>query len=247
MSQQCIVLFRFIVKQYLLPIAGFYHYIDGSLQNTIWQGLDTPKIKQPAPETRIQELSNQPSNWHITSIDTAPLLEDILASGVHGNSSLERLHSSNITLNAVSKRRQAETLSIGRQAAASGSTSQSTQPQNTRAATSKSYSSLTAIFHSVFLPLDKMSGRFTYLKKAPVLLPVAWLQRIFGYLKENAASRRNYISQDTKSNQRASSTSKTGIPQTSTSMSTTSTSRPAESIRLGRSRVELLRKYGIIK
>lgn len=198
-----------IVKQYLLPEARFYRYID-------WSN-DQPDISSDASKSTTNHTDST-SNWHITSIDTAPLLDDILASGVHGNSSLERLHSSNITLNAVSQSRQANP---SRKSERSGS--------------------LTAIFHSVFLPLDKMSGRFSYLKKAPVLLPVAWLQRIFGYLKENESARRSNISRDT---QRA---SKNSIPQTNTSRSSTSKSNPAESIRLGRSRVELLKLYGIIK
>ena len=35
---------------------------------------------------------------------------------------------------------------------------------------------------SVFLPVRSLVGRFPYLRKYPVLLPVAWGQRIWGYL-----------------------------------------------------------------
>ena len=35
---------------------------------------------------------------------------------------------------------------------------------------------------SVFLPVKAMEGRFKYLRKRPWLLPVAWAQRIWGYL-----------------------------------------------------------------
>ena len=38
------------------------------------------------------------------------------------------------------------------------------------------------ILHSVFLPLDSMQGRYTYLKRNPWLLPAAWVQRIYRYL-----------------------------------------------------------------
>lgn len=65
-------------------------------------------------------------------------------------------------------------------------------------------------FHSIFLPVGSLKGRYTYLRRYPWLLPVAWVQRIWNYLRDKGT-------------------------------------HPAESIRIGRSRVELLRKYGIIK
>ena len=37
--------------------------------------------------------------------------------------------------------------------------------------------------HSLFLPLSSMRGHFPYLKKYPWLLPWAWLQRIWRYLR----------------------------------------------------------------
>lgn len=39
--------------------------------------------------------------WHINEIDEEPLLHDIFSGGLHGNISLERLHSSSITLEAA--------------------------------------------------------------------------------------------------------------------------------------------------
>lgn len=39
--------------------------------------------------------------------------------------------------------------------------------------------------HSIFLPASSLSGRYTYLKKCPLLLPVAWVQRIWNYLFVN--------------------------------------------------------------
>ncbi|MBR3241266.1 MAG: nucleotidyltransferase family protein [Parasporobacterium sp.] len=130
------------------------------------------------------------SDWKIEEIDTEPLLDDILSGGVHGNSSLERLHSSNITLNAI---------------------------ENDRKESSAGQGFLSTAIHSVFLPLGKMSVHYPYLKKAPFLLPAAWIQRIGKYLQERKAAGK-------------------GGKNTA-----------AGSIRLGRSRVELLKKYGIIR
>lgn len=130
------------------------------------------------------------SDWKIEEIDTEPLLEDILSGGVHGNASLERLHSSNITLNAI---------------------------ENDRKESYAGQGFLSTAFHSVFLPLGKMSVHYPYLKKAPFLLPAAWTQRIGKYLQERKTARKG------------------------------SKSTAAGSIRLGRSRVELLKKYGIIR
>jgi hypothetical protein len=35
---------------------------------------------------------------------------------------------------------------------------------------------------SVFLPLQAMRGRYPFLKKAPILLPLAWAMRVLDYL-----------------------------------------------------------------
>lgn len=128
------------------------------------------------------------NDWAIDKIDAEPLLEDILAGGVHGNISLERLHSSNITLSAIANDKK------------TGQTSKQ--------------GFISTAFSSVFLPIGKMSSRYPYLKKAPVLLPAAWIQRICGYLKERRTDKKDSAS---------------------------------ESVRLGLSRVELLKKYNIIK
>ena len=124
-------------------------------------------------------------------IDVEPLLADILAGGVHGNSSLERLHSSNITLHAVA--------------------------QDKKGGPSAGTGFLSTAVHAAFLPLKEMTVHYPYLKKAPFLLPIAWVQRNFKYLRER-------------------------ISDWSGGKGSTS-----ESIRLGQSRVELLKKYGIIK
>lgn len=41
------------------------------------------------------------------------------------------------------------------------------------------------VLRSIFLPLDSMKGKYPYLKKAPYLLPFAWIQRIRTYVKES--------------------------------------------------------------
>ena len=135
-------------------------------------------------------------DWEIEKIDAEPLLEDILASGVHGNSSLERLHSSNITLNTIENDKKTKS------------------DNRTNQATTNTTGFLSMAFRAVFLPLDKMTSRYPYLKKAPFLLPFAWGQRLFGYLMESCSNNKNSAS---------------------------------ESIRIGQRRVELLRKYGIIR
>ncbi len=45
------------------------------------------------------------NDWNIQEINVEPLLEDLFAGGVHGASSVSRLHSSNMTLQAVQRRR----------------------------------------------------------------------------------------------------------------------------------------------
>ena len=143
-------------------------------------------------------------DWNINNTDAMPLLEDILASGVHGDSSLERLHSSNITLKAFGQDKRAGT---------EGSSDRSACSVHAPAAPGF----LSMAFHSVFLPYRQMSIRYSYLRGIPLLLPAAWMQRVLHYMKERMSARAS------------------GKDST------------AGSIRLGRSRVELLKKYKVIK
>lgn len=85
-------------------------------------------------------------------VNELPLLMDVLQSGVHGAASLDRLHSSTITLSAVSGQK------TGKGKGEAG------------------------MLSAVFLPLDAMKGKYPYLKHRPWLLPVAWGQRVFTYL-----------------------------------------------------------------
>ena len=53
-----------------------------------------------------------PADWQTTREFCEPLLEDVLTSGVYGNSDSERLHSSTVTLNAVAADRTGKRSSI---------------------------------------------------------------------------------------------------------------------------------------
>ena len=100
------------------------------------------------------------------AIDCIPLLQDFMRAGVHGNSSMIRLHSSNVTLRAVEHdRKRGET---------HGRDIENYQAEK----------NMRIALNSLFLPYQIMEERYTYLKKAPMLLPVAWAQRAFGYFKE---------------------------------------------------------------
>ena len=134
-------------------------------------------------ENRMQEYL---SGWDINGIDEKPLLKDILDGGLYGASTMTRLHSSNMTLQAVANN-------------------------------GKGSASAKGIIRAVFAPLAYMQSRYSYLKKAPFLLPVAWIQRAVGYASETRGK---------------------GRLLNSSSM--------MDSIRLGNERIELLRKYYII-
>ena len=111
--------------------------------------------------------------------DAGPLLDDILSGGLYGANDINRVHSSTLTLDAVSA--------------------------------SKSGKRRGGMFASLFPSYKQMCGKYPYLRKAPVLLPAAWVQRGFAYLFR----RGNNV-------------------------------RASESLRIGRERIELMKKYGII-
>ena len=69
------------------------------------------------------------------------------------------------------------------------------------------------VMQSLFPPASSLRNRYPYLKKAPVLLPVAWISRIVTYGKQHGGK-----------------TAASG----------------AQSIRIGNSRLELMRWYGIL-
>lgn len=129
------------------------------------------------------------AEWDIGDIDEMPLLLDILEGGLYGSSTKNRIHSSNLTLHAYESSKKKLLHS---------------QAQKT-----------ISIIHTVFLPYDSMAGRYTYLKKYPFMLPVAWIQRIFKYFSEMRSIQ--------------------------------SESNAFEAVHVGEERIELLRKYNIIR
>lgn len=126
--------------------------------------------------------------WRSIEVDETAMLQDLLESGVFGQANMSRKHSSNITLNAVIADKRGEKVKSGK---------------------------ISSIIKSVCLPLDQMVGRFSYLKKMPFLLPVAWIQRLWIYKKETEGKQKE--------------------------------NNAADSIKIGNDRIELLRRYGIIK
>ena len=52
------------------------------------------------------EQAEYPAAWRAIPVDEGPLLEDLLASGVYGDATMSRKHSSNITLDAVAAEKQ---------------------------------------------------------------------------------------------------------------------------------------------
>ena len=101
------------------------------------------------------EDSRFPLQWQAIYVDEGPLLEDILQAGVYGTGDEDRLHSSNITLQAVISQKQGT----------SGSGS---------------------LLQTVFPPRDVMERKYPYLKNKPLLLPIAWTDRIIRYGKSGS-------------------------------------------------------------
>ena len=48
-------------------------------------------------------------------------------------------------------------------------------------------------FKAIFPSVDYLKGNYTYLQKHPILLPIAWTQRIFYYIKRNKNNTTSYI------------------------------------------------------
>lgn len=101
----------------------------------------------------LPEKACYPHSWRVLAVDEQALLEDLLYGGIYGSADRSRLHSSNLTLNAVS-------------------------------ADKKGRSSRGNLLKTVFPSAKYLEGRFHYLRRAPFLLPVAWVSRLLGYAKE---------------------------------------------------------------
>ena len=69
-----------------------------------------------------------------------------------------------------------------------------------------------SVLQSIFPSGETMQNKFPYVKKHPLLLPVAWMQRIINYAKRSRSGAAN----------------------------------PAESLAIGKERIDLLRYYGIV-
>lgn len=100
------------------------------------------------------ERACYPYSWRQNAVDGDALLADLLYGGIYGSSDMSRVHSSNMTLNAVS-------------------------------ADKKGKKSNGNLLKTIFPPAKSLEVRFPYLHRAPILLPVAWVSRIFGYAKES--------------------------------------------------------------
>ena len=102
-----------------------------------------------------REKAHFPNSQDISLVDEQPLLKDILNGGVYGTSSRKRIHSSNITLQALAENKPGKKHLPGN------------------------------VMHAVFLPLSSMKRKYPYLEKYPIMLPAAWIHRIARYIKEN--------------------------------------------------------------
>lgn len=98
--------------------------------------------------------------WKEIKVDESALLEDLLMSGIYGDSDMSRKHSSMITLNAVTAEKEGKT-------------------------------SKGNVLKTIFPGMKSMKAKYMYLERFPFLLPIAWCQRIFEYLKESKNSEGN--------------------------------------------------------
>lgn len=92
--------------------------------------------------------------WKRVKANGEELLEDLIAGGIFGNSSISRKHSSNITLQAVTERNEQGKIK---------------KPM---------------LWQCVFPDMKYMERTYSYLKNYPFLLPVAWASRLKRYQRE---------------------------------------------------------------
>ncbi len=105
-------------------------------------------------------LGTVPEGWRDLHVDEGLLLEDLLDAGVYGGSTMDRRHSSSMTLNAVAARKKGKKGRGG-------------------------------LLRTVFPGVEALKGRYPYLADRPWFLPVAWVQRLAGYGRENRNAAKN--------------------------------------------------------
>ena len=128
------------------------------------------------------KAAHLPGDWHVEAADETAMLDDLLDSGVFGDSTMSRKHSSTMTLHAVAADKQGKK---GKR----------------------------SLLRTAFPSRSQLVGRYPYLQKRPYLLPVAWAGRLFGYAFRRSGGNDS----------------------------------AAESLRIAAERIELMRKYGIIR
>ena len=128
------------------------------------------------------KAAHLPADWHIESVDEAPMLEDLMDSGVYGDATMSRKHSSTMTIQAVTADKQGKK---GKR----------------------------SLLRTLLPKRESLVGRYPYLQNKPYLLPLAWASRIWGYVRRSSKQNDN----------------------------------TAESLRIASERIELMRKYGIIR
>ncbi len=152
-----------------------------------------------------------PAEFTEIDVDEELLLNDLLDAGVYGASSRERQHSSTMTLNAVTADREGKTVGKG------------------------------SLLKTVFPPAKDLEGRYPYLKKNKLLLPIAWTDRIRNYQKELRLAKKMADAQGTSVESGAFGASDESASGKSGAFGA------AKSIEIGEQRIELFREYGIIR
>lgn len=90
--------------------------------------------------------------------DPEPLMADLLDSGVYGASTRSRRHSGDVTLGAAESARKGASMARG------------------------------SLIRTLFPPASSLSGRYTYLSKHPILLPLAWAHRLMTYARRQGTA-----------------------------------------------------------
>ena len=101
-----------------------------------------------------EEYIGLPGLQRMGKIDEMPLLEDIMKGGIYGVSDINRAHSAEITLSAVERENKGSR-----------------------------FAKFSGILRSIFPDRRYLQRQFPYAKKNPILLPAAWAERIFEYLR----------------------------------------------------------------